>query len=83
MWVFEPEPKISECKSCGKPIVWAITTGGKATPLVAAYERHETKTIKLRTKAGAQVEVTIIKVPERDSHFADCPQANQFRQRRK
>lgn len=83
MWVFEPEPKISECKSCGKPIVWAITTQGKAMPIVADYARHETKTIKLRTNAGAQVEVVIISVPERDSHFVDCPQAKQFRQTRK
>jgi len=81
MWVFEPEPKISECKSCGKPIVWAITTQGKAAPLVADYARHETKTIKLRTRAGATVEVMIISVPERNSHFADCPQKNQWRKK--
>lgn len=79
MWIFEPEPKLSECKSCGKPIVWAITTTGARCPLVANYERYEEKTIKVRDG----VEVKIISVPAKASHFADCPQAQQFSNRRK
>jgi hypothetical protein len=81
MWIFEPEPKTSNCRSCGKPIVWAITTQGKTAPLVADYARNETKTIKLRTRAGVTIEVNIISVPERDSHFVDCPQRNQWRKK--
>lgn len=79
MWVFEPEPKISSCKSCGALIVWAITTNGAKAPLVAGFTRLDTKTIKL----PSGVDVDIISVPAKASHFADCPQANQFRQRRK
>jgi len=81
MWIFEPESKTSNCRSCGKPIVWAITTQGKPAPLVADYARNETKTIKLRTRAGLAVEVTIISVPEKNSHIVDCPQKNQWRKK--
>jgi len=81
MWVFEPETKISKCKSCGEPIVWAITTQGKAAPLIVGHARNETKTIKLRTPAGATVEVNIISVPEKHSHFVSCPQRNQWRKK--
>lgn len=74
MWIFEPEPKLAECKSCGARIVWATTTNGASCPLIADYDRLDTKTITVR----GGVKVTIISVSAKASHFAYCPQANQF-----
>lgn len=79
MWIFEPEWEVSACRACGALIVWAITTQGAKAPLVAGFTILERKTIK----QPSGVEVEILSVPAKASHFADCPQANQFRKAKK
>jgi len=81
MWIFklseEEEAGQKQCKSCGAPIIWAITTNGARCPLNANFETFERKTFKL----DSGVEVTIIKVQEKASHFTTCPQKNQWRKK--
>lgn len=80
MWIFKIDacgcPQ-ALCRSCGKPIEWAITTNGKTIPLEAGFATLERKTFKV--ESGAMV--TIIKVSEKASHFVTCPQANQWRKK--
>ena len=59
--------EVSECKSCGAQIVWIKTVAGKSIPCCA-------KERTVVTKGG-------VIVKGHESHFADCPQANDWRQR--
>ena len=75
---------ISTCRSCGAPIRWIWTTGGKNMPC-DAQEIHY-------SLGGREVFVTADGKVERGtrggertgyiSHFATCPQADQHRRPR-
>lgn len=71
-----PNVKLRSCKGCGRPILWATNTEtGKMVPLdptapvyiLSTHGDGETKTCcRAPTDAFAV------------SHFATCPEANQF-----
>ena len=61
---------MSDCKGCGKPIVWGITADGKKIPLdprppIYRFDGHDAT----RIERVMDVYVT---------HFATCPKASQF-----
>lgn len=67
----------STCSGCGAAIVWITTAAGKSMPLDARAE-----TLWLLDAEGAQTGSTRARpVQVRRSHFASCPQADQFRGR--
>jgi len=78
MWIFpidtEDLAHPKQCKSCGKPIYWAKTQAGKLAPINADFKALKTLSIDGETLQllGAYA-----------SHFSTCPQANQFRKKRK
>jgi hypothetical protein len=56
----------SRCRSCGEPIEWWITPSGSKMPMVVK-------------KAGSVLlQAGEVRVP----HWADCPNANDFRKRK-
>lgn len=66
------------CKSCGAAIVWAKTSMGKLAP----YERDDANG-KWAVVAGIARLLEPTDVERFTSHFATCPQAAQWRKRRK
>lgn len=81
MWIFRPGAEEIEreakCKSCGATIIWAVTTNGAKAPMNADFVPLDLKTIK----AAGGAEVEIVSVAGKASHFATCPQAQQFRRK--
>lgn len=77
MWIYEPtaeeiaHPK--HCKSCGAEIVFAKTMADKQAPLNAGFK-------VLRTQRVGGVELA--EVAGEASHFASCPQRQQFRRKK-
>jgi hypothetical protein len=65
------------CRSCGQPIVWARSLFGKDTPLEACSLAEGNVKIN---KDGKAIVGQRGSGPYR-SHFATCPQANQWRKR--
>lgn len=57
------------CKKCGKPITWQLTPKGLFTPV----DDYFTESINKETGEVQQVKL---------SHFATCPNANDFRRKR-
>ena len=78
------------CRSCGGGVVWARTEKGKLAPIDA--EPTEVGTIILRypERDGEGEPLAIFGVPDDaypeaarfTSHFATCPQADEWRRRR-
>lgn len=58
------------CRSCGQPIVWAVTERGRRMPLSKATER---RAFIVDEHEIARSVITY------DSHFSDCPNADQHR----
>ena len=54
-----------KCRSCGAEVIWTTTTSGKVIPL-------DPKTYTVVTPVGTTV-------TGRQSHFATCPHAKQWR----
>lgn len=76
------------CKSCGAPILWAITEAGKRMPL--DYDEHEGGNVFLfkpkpgnkepfRCRIGRQEDPTPQFTTRHFSHFATCPNASDHR----
>ncbi len=75
----------SVCRSCGRPILWAETTNGKAAPidpdpvpngvivLVQPSDPREPPVASVVKHAGST------SLPRYNSHFATCPHAAQHR----
>jgi hypothetical protein len=64
----------SNCKGCGKPILWAQSPTVAMIPLskvANAYEVFNGKAVKIDTLNGIYI-----------SHFLVCPNANQFSKRK-
>lgn len=79
-----PAPRLgaSSCRSCGKAIVFASTTGGKVGPFEldtrGDWEIHG----GVASHAGGQLELlATVVLPRYTSHFASCPQADSWRAR--
>lgn len=79
-----------QCRSCGKPIQWAITANGKALP-VDAFPDADRGNVSLYPNGG---KLRAVVVPPRKaaamrarhcalylSHFVTCPQSKQWRHR--
>lgn len=69
---------MSACRSCGAPIIWAITENGKRMPLDAEPAERPTGVFRLEPSgddliARRPIEQVYI------SHFATCPNADQHR----
>ena len=76
---------MSVCRSCGQQIEWIKTTKGKNMPVDSEYvdyEEADNGTI-LVTDGGNVITVNehqnMPNVKGRISHFATCPQANEWR----
>lgn len=72
----------AKCKSCGAEIIWARTSNGHAMPLNA----KPTKVITLERPAGNTPGARIVGdtpiahiADGYTSHFANCPQADDWR----
>jgi hypothetical protein len=69
---------IASCRSCGAPIVWAVTSSGKRMPLDAraavVFGLDTTSDPPLATRGQGD--------PLYVSHFATCPNAAQHRKSR-
>jgi len=82
---------VSRCRSCGAPIQWAITEGGKRMPVdlepspignIALYSRGEDAPIAIvitETEIEAWKKSGSRKQRLFLSHFTTCPQAKKWR----
>jgi len=72
---------MSACRSCGAPILWALTENGKRIPLDAAPAERPTGLFRLVEKIGERTPVAVSVSGEAVylSHFATCPYADQHR----
>jgi hypothetical protein len=60
------------CRGCGAPIEWWITPAGKKMPMSIIRAADRAVGIKAMMKDSGDLRV---------SHFADCPEAKNFRRR--
>lgn len=76
--------QLSQCRSCGASIVWAITSSGKAMPVDAAPSENGTLVLTL---VGGEQHVRVVPSddprPRFRAHFATCPDAESWRHRTK
>lgn len=77
---------VQPCRSCGRPVVWAATKNDKLMPVDA--EPTADGNVELAVGAlGRGVVATVLtgpslmSTPLRTSHFATCPQADEWRSR--
>jgi hypothetical protein len=67
-----PNIERTECKGCGRPIIWGITEDGTRIPL---DPKPPTYVLEFTGERGVKVRrVRSVLV----SHFATCPQASRF-----
>lgn len=62
----------SECKACGKPLIWAVTERGARIPLDAQTQVY--RVVEKAVGAPDAIKATDCYV----SHFLTCPKASQF-----
>jgi hypothetical protein len=74
-----------KCKSCGASILWLVTENGKKMPVNAKpvpYKEKDDGNLTLVTSKGRVVK-GVLDVSSDEvgyiSHFATCPQANEWR----
>jgi len=82
---------VSACRSCGAPVLWAVTTSGRRIPLDAAPAPDGAIVATGRyvpTDRGATMEVVVdrqaslLDVEARwVPHWATCPHADDWRRR--
>lgn len=80
-WVTEP------CRSCAAPVIWAVTTRGKAMPVDAVTDADGNLVLEARVDGPPLARVLPVakRFGRRDlrmSHFVACPQADQWRAKR-
>lgn len=76
--------RVTACRSCDAPVIWATTTKGKA--MLVDAEPSDDGNVELALRDGRAVATvltgpSLLEGPLRTSHFATCPQADQWRQR--
>ena len=80
--------RICTCRACGAEIVWIKTLGGKSMPCDAgqvAYWQKPGGSAKIVTKNGEVLSAELEGDPQTAtgvgyiSHFATCPDRDQFR----
>lgn len=72
------------CKSCSAPIVWAITTAGNRAPFVVDAKGHWVMENGNAIQVGPKpAQLQLGEKPDDrqryTSHFADCPNAGEWR----
>lgn len=65
----------ARCRSCGAPIIWVVTENGRRIPLDADSERR----FVIRDSIQAKGPRLALVRPTYQTHFATCPQADQWR----
>lgn len=81
--------RIAKCRSCGAPVIWALTVKGNATCFDAQPNTEGTFVLR-RGKRTATIYTKYVKTddeeyagePRYTSHFASCPNADQHRKDR-
>jgi hypothetical protein len=84
---FTAEP----CRSCDAMVIWCVTTAGKAMPV--DVDPVPAGTIRIEQRGGPNPVARVLTKAElartgfgaatlRTSHFATCPQADQWRHRK-
>lgn len=70
---------MSQCRSCGMPIEWVYTKSGTRMPVTEA----EAGNVVVETGLFGEPEARVVKPGKGThvSHFANCPQANDWRRR--
>lgn len=74
--------RVSECRSCKAPIIWAWTTSHRRMPVDA--DPTENGTLILTELAGevcVDVSTGDEETPRHRAHFATCPDADSWRKR--
>lgn len=72
--------KTQQCRSCGDPVIWAVTKAGKRIPVDP--DVSETGNIALRRGTRGQIVAVVSRTPVnqgRLSHFVTCPNAQKHR----
>jgi hypothetical protein len=71
--------QLSSCRSCGASIIWARTVAGKLIPLDAETTTLPAGHFRLETRFNPPTAVSVLPGPVYASHFATCPQADEWR----
>ena len=75
---------MSACRSCGRPVIWAVTPGGRSIPLDPDPTDDGNLTLdtsSLRAVATPARATTAGYRKLYRSHFTTCPHANQWRRK--
>lgn len=79
-----PNDNAGRCRSCRKPVLWAITQKGARIPVDP--EPVPNGNIELRDDGNGEIRSTTVKpdpsVRKYVAHFATCPNANNHRRKR-
>lgn len=78
------------CRTCGEPLEWAVTAGGKRMPV--DYDPHPEGNVLLRRRSDGSLTADVLAGERLDharslnatlwrSHFATCAQAELWRTR--
>lgn len=73
------------CRSCGAPILWAITTAGKPMPVDAVPDPAGNVSVEReagRLVARVHTEPSLFGEPRHMPHHATCPQGTEWKKRR-
>jgi len=74
---------IEACRTCNAPVVWATTRKGKAMPVDAAPVDDGNVELTAagpgRVVAAVLTGPSLMPTPLRKSHFATCPDAEEWR----
>lgn len=79
-------PEAADCRSCGQPIIWTVTIRGKRMPVDAEPDVQGNIMLEQSTAGAPPTAVyskaSLLSVDERHtSHFATCPQSDEWRRR--
>lgn len=79
-------PDSSICRSCGAPVIWlTMRPGGRRMPVDAEPADDGNILVDLAALVGVVIPATgLLEIPDEPfylSHFATCPQANQWRRK--
>lgn len=66
---------MAECRSCGAPVEWVVTEQGKRMPLNLEPVQYG----NIIVEAGVARYVPVGEGGDRVSHFATCPQSDEWR----
>lgn len=74
-------PKSTPCRSCGAEMIWIMTPTGKPMPLSVASKEKRWRVVQGIESIAASAETRGYLEDTYISHFADCPNADDFRKK--